>query len=231
VTAPIPLAALYEMLPVLNDEGKIDLKRDPLISAEKGAALVRLKPDELPTELTSGLKERERDLHALLAFLSLVVSYIKAGPSDVGGQGLKHVIPIMPRTDFATLYMQCNASLSPYFKTTSSSLTDLVKRVCAGRTIEFDNARLLWKEQALKVTDWIGALPKADRVAEYDKKYRHGQIGGLGSTMEHLVANDAMNVPIFEFRDIGSVETTKLTTFLKDTEQKIRDIHLRAAKF
>lgn len=39
-----------------------------------------------------------------LGFFSMIVSYAKAGPGATPENGLKHEIPIMPRTDFGTMY-------------------------------------------------------------------------------------------------------------------------------
>jgi hypothetical protein len=222
VTAPVPLAALYAMLPVTDDEDNLIQLLHPLISDIKRRALVRVTAEELTPRPPAG-----PDTDAFLAFLSLVISYIKAGPLDTNARGLKHVIPIMPRTDFSALYQSCA-------KVLSSPLTDTVRSVCTGRGIEFDKAQLYWKNAgevvALDAVQWITQLPTKDLVAEYDKLYRHGQIGGLGSTMEQLIGDPNASVPIFEFRDISGVFTEKLTGFLTKIEAAIRGIHAKAAK-
>jgi hypothetical protein len=96
-------------------------------------------------------------------------------------RGLKHVISIMPRTDFNTLHRECAKALK-------KSLVDTVQQVCDRRDIRFKDAQLYWRQKStiipLNAVDWVKNLPDHDLVADYDKRYRHGQIGGLGSTME-----------------------------------------------
>jgi hypothetical protein len=165
------------MLPVTDPhDGGLLARPHPLISFEKYRTIVRVAEEDLDPRPESGPAA-----DTLLAFLSLVVSYIKAGPLDTNARGLKHVISIMPRTDFNTLHRECAKALK-------KSLVDTVQQVCDRRDIRFKDAQLYWRQKStiipLNAVDWVKNLPDHDLVADYDKRYRHGQIGGLGSTME-----------------------------------------------
>ena len=215
VTAPIPLSSLYAMLPESDHSGMTQQKHNLVITN----GLVKVTFEDLPEKLRVAGRPQVQ-LDALMALLSLMVSYIKEGPRDTVAKGLKHLTPIMPRTDFATMVLSCADTISAY-----GDLSDLVAQVCAKRTIDFKGSTLYWKGHTLAATDWIRALPGKDLVAEYDKSYRHGQVGGLGSKTEHLVGRPKVEAPVFEFRDIGSCVSGDIDTWMDGVETEVRRIH------
>lgn len=48
----------------------------------------------------------------LLGFFSMIVSYAKGAGSNAPGESSKMIIPIMPRTDFVTIYGQISSKLA-----------------------------------------------------------------------------------------------------------------------
>ena len=226
ITAPIPLASLYAMLPIADPhDPNAPAKTHPFVAAR---SLIRLTRDDLPAPILKA-KCSETEIDALLALLSLIVSYAKQGPRDTVAKGLKHLIPIMPRTDFAAMVRSCEPAIAAF-----GSVRDLVTYVCDVRNIELKTARLYWQSGAaviaLQVTDWLDQLPKKDLVAEHDRAFRHAQIGGLGATMEHLIGRPDLQAPIFEFRDVGGCATSQLPAFMERVEYEVRRIHELAAK-
>lgn len=224
VTAPVPLSSLYQILPMLT-EGELLKITSPLIF--RAERLVKVQQQDLPADialhqaLPQGLA-----LDALLGFLSLVTTYLKGAKTDTSGQGLKHVVSIMPRTDFTTMWKMCHGSID------TNSISRLAEHLCGKFEISLEQTNFKWKDKMevheLSANQWLEELPTKDLIAEWDKMYRHGQIGGLGALTEHVIGHSEIAAPVFEFRDLGSVLTTGIEAKLRELEENIRQLHQAA---
>lgn len=183
-----------------------------------------------------------------LGFLSLVVTYAKATAQVKPDDGIKHTSPIMPRTDFATMYNKfVDADLKKVFATDrcTYSLYNLVKSLAAYKgdgtdkkdptfsAAGFDSAEIKWKNDLatppkstnLKIERWMNGLENfnVDWMKESDKTI-DGQIGGLGDRMETLYNSPTISAPIFEFRDLVA-QGGMLPSQLKAVEEALIQSH------
>lgn len=222
-----------------------------------------------------------------LDFFSLVMSYILATPSQNRENGPKHSLPVMPRTDFATIYnlyikdkikaqLECNlltdiidelaVKLEPDRRDLRQpgrdgevhGVTDQIRNPNyhsrwantispqhdsnSGSTRGRASSReMTWPSKAsdlssgtLGVGTWIDGLEfyedaegrktSEDRLAAMDDLLRGGQIGSLGRKTE-LVSNTAYAIPIFEFRDLGSVAGNELEKSFEELEDYLTDLY------
>ncbi len=101
-----------------------------------------------------------------------------------------------------------------------------------------------WPEQVkclengeLPIKIWLRELQNnhIDLMTLMDKMLRTGQLGGLGSRMEMLLTTSetvrhpvvsSTQAPIWEFRDIDSVNVNKIAQMLKEWEATIISMHL-----
>ncbi|CAG8959056.1 hypothetical protein HYFRA_00012836 [Hymenoscyphus fraxineus] len=179
-----------------------------------------------------------------LGFFSIVVSYAKAAANGVvkPDAGIKHTIPIMPRTDFAKLYKDyVEPNLKQVFDTDACdySLYNVVKKLSEykgdGSNVKnFDSSKLdtepikwnshLVLSKSLKIKEWMDGLQylDIDKVSEYDKAI-DGQIGGYGRKTEKLYSS-SVSAPLFEFRDL-STNGIILPKQLKAAEEAVMAFH------
>jgi len=82
-------------------------------------------------------------------------------------------------------------------------------------------------ETKCNVRDWIHSLdPESDendKLTEFDKEI-DGSIGRLGKTQEKMF-NSERSVPLFEFRDLNTLQTEGMEKFMGEVDQAIQDLH------
>lgn len=195
VTAPMPLAGILSCFQTAKDDEKeLNIKPDcgPLLpfarSLKANMHLVGASHIDI-----SFKKEGSVDLSPnTLGFLSLVVSYAKAAANGKvnAEKGIKHTIPIMPRTDFGTMYNRfVEADLKKNLKTNwcGYSLYKLVKSLSEydgdgtdSKDRRFSSAKLdtesiKWKNgletRDLKIATWLDLLETqgGDKMTDYDR--------------------------------------------------------------
>ena len=76
-------------------------------------------------------------------------------------------------------------------------------------------------EEANKADGTTGAK---DLMAYYDR-WVDGQIGGLKGVKEHIYDNDKAQVPLFEFRDLGSFSSDKFQQEVEKAENEVLKYH------
>ena len=62
-------------------------------------------------------------------------------------------------------------------------------------------------------------------LMSFHDKWIDGQIGGLGSVQEHVHENPKQLVPLFEFRDLGSVDYKDFKSIVEKAEKAVLDLH------
>lgn len=73
------------------------------------------------------------------------------------------------------------------------------------------------------IKQWIENLHSKDLLAKFDREI-DGSVGGLGNKMEKVLGADR-EVPLFEFRDLDEQYTTTMVDFVKDVDQKLKNLH------
>ena len=100
VTAPLPLEQLQRCFMEITEQQKIAC---PLITdSRKQNNMRRVRKEHFQAKFKK-IKDSDID-DSFLGFFSLVMSYILATPTQNKENGPKHSLPVMPRTDFATMY-------------------------------------------------------------------------------------------------------------------------------
>ncbi len=61
-------------------------------------------------------------------------------------------------------------------------------------------------------------------MAKLDFSNRHGQIGGIGHTVEHSLDDANRKAPVFEFRDAGSTKLSAAAETFAEIEREVRKI-------
>lgn len=79
----------------------------------------------------------------------------------------------------------------------------------------------------MNIKTWIQGIgnesPSPDALSKFDESIDKS-IGGLGEKMEKMY-NSQRSVPLFEFRDLEIIDTTKIETFMKDADSEIQKLH------
>ncbi|THC93661.1 hypothetical protein EYZ11_006873 [Aspergillus tanneri] len=189
--------------------------------------------------------------HEAMAFFSMILSYAKNVRQRKGPDySPKMLSPIMPRTDFANIYQDVKpaikgnlyklVSVLACYKNGDDDKVELDSILCDGDvenpkpkvdidnlTFEFQGEHPETKKTSAKVKlqDWMDQLEKGkDILAEADRLI-DGQVGGLNSAREEVFGDSKRLVPLFEFRDIGSVKASQFEKTVKDVEQAVIDYH------
>lgn len=130
ITAPIPLEAVYEYFELAFTS---TFKKDNSYLMPQGATARRPDPGQLKEKVwvtadfftaRQGGKAPEKDT---LAFLSLVLTYIKGAEKLDVNQSPKELSTLMPRTDFPTMYGQVKDKLKDQLG--GANLYELVKKL------------------------------------------------------------------------------------------------------
>jgi hypothetical protein len=249
VTTAMPLGAV---LKILGDTKDRNVANNPLASsgaldAPRIKILTKKDFKSFPKISSSDINDE------FLGFFSLLTSYCVLAKSTDPVKGPKHLLPVMPRTDFVTQY---NTFIEPKLKKQlfdkTTSLLDIIVKVSgnaqlakeafkwkAGITTDIpdnwaDKAENL-KAGTLAIDDFINhiqgydkttkkALPKMDLLKLMDKAMRHGQIGSLNNKMESVLGSTKV-APIFEFRELEPLEGPKLGASLGAYEEKVIAYH------
>lgn len=74
--------------------------------------------------------------------------------------------------------------------------------------------------------EWIASIEggqSPDKLTTLDKIV-DGQIGGLGTLLENVVGTNR-GVPLFEFRDLNSVQASRMQGLVADAENAVLSFH------
>ena len=249
-TSAVPLQAMHRLLHdgnVHTDDGA----PTALIEPARMPAIVHITPEdvadaEVPQELVGD--------PALLAVLSLVASYARgAAAMTPAHPGVKHLIPVMPRTNFIGMlntlpkhemlfahggknlkslaYVALKKAGSEpgavfYWKKNIGSYEEWRAKQPPGKSpSQYSREYTDLKEVGMTVKEWIEQLAGGrDLMAENDRENRHGQIGGIGETVEHALNDIALPAPVFEFRDMGSVTLADAPAKFGEIERAVRHL-------
>ncbi|KAJ5105830.1 hypothetical protein NUU61_003177 [Penicillium alfredii] len=247
VTAPLPLAGLYDLL------GKYVAKtHSALLPNRRQKPMIHVTKDffqSKPNGLDSGSVEDD-----VLGFFSLIMSFAKASSANPNepieeDESLKELTVIMPRTDFTSIYHSVKSSipgdLYPIVKTlacykNNGDDVELDTDFCSG-TVEdpspngnMDKQRFAvfpagGDYEEVKVEKWIKSMqngPAPDALTKLDKKM-DSAIGGVGDSMENILGSDTL-VPLFEFRRLRRTKTDDLPAFVSEAEEEIVKYHKSA---
>jgi hypothetical protein len=249
VTTAMPLGAVLKILGDTKDRNVVNnpLASNGALDAPRIKILAKKDFKSFPKISSSDIDDE------FLGFFSLLTSYCVLAKSTDPMKGPKHLLPVMPRTDFVTQY---NTFIEPklrkqlFDKTTS--LLDIIVKVSgnaqlakeafkwkAGTTTNIpdnwsDKAENL-KSGTLVIDTFINhiqgfdkktkkALPKMDLLKLMDKAMRHGQIGSLNNKMESVLGSTKV-APIFEFRELEPLEGPELGASLGAYEEKVIAYH------
>ena len=175
----------------------------------------------------------------------MVMSYVnalkQAPPS--GDINLKTRTPIMPRTDFAAMLhiaqdtMRTTGAVS--FK---NKLKDIV--FLLADKVALDTLVFRWVDETLEASDpdhqqelrsdaWIDGLishdAPIDLIRVNDIEFREAQVGALENIVSSVIGDDPATAehfcPVFEFRDMGSVNLSDLPKTLEELEEDVRMYH------
>lgn len=249
VTTAMPLGAVLD---ILGDAKAKNTAKNPLASSGAlDAARIKILTKK---DFESFTKISRSDIDdEFLGFFSLLTSYCVLARFTDPKKGPKHLLPVMPRTDFVAQYTKfIEPKLKKQFLDKTVSLLDVVVKVSGnaqlakegfkwntGRTV---NIPEVWADKAknlesgkLDIEDFINhiqgfdkktkkALPKMDLLKLMDKAMRHGQIGSLSNKME-TVLGSTKEAPIFEFRELDPVLGPKLGAALESYEKKVIAYH------
>jgi hypothetical protein len=249
VTTAMPLGAVLDILGdakakntaknPLASSGALDAARIKILTKKDFASFTKISPGDIDDEF--------------LGFFSLLTSYCVLARFTDPKKGPKHLLPVMPRTDFVAQYTKfIEPKLKKQFLDKTVSLLDVVVKVSGnaqlakegfkwntGRTV---NIPEVWADKAknlesgkLDIEDFINhiqgfdkktkkALPKMDLLKLMDKAMRHGQIGSLSNKME-TVLGSTKEAPIFEFRELDPVLGPNLGAALESYEKKVIAYH------
>ena len=194
-----------------------------------------------------------------LGFFSLLTSYCVLADFSSPKQGPKHLLPIMPRTDFVTQYTKfIEPKLKDQLSNNQKSLYNIVEKV-SGAGSKLAKGTFKWKVKKIpKINEeWIGkeedlksgtlevekflnylqgydksrkqTITQMDLLKLMDKTMRYGQIGALGGKMEPILGTSKL-VPIFEFRELAKVKGPDLGATFGSYEDKVIEYHKQFAK-
>ncbi len=168
---------------------------------------------------------------------------------EQASEGPKSLLPIMPRTDLATIYKRfVEPSITALLGSSENSLFDIdntyfkwdrwEKARGTAPSGAWPEAEKCFKDGELPIRIWLRELQynSIDVMALMDSTLRHGQLGGLGSRLELLLTKSeaapysyvlsSEEAPIWEFRDLSGVNVNKITQTLKECELSIIRMHL-----
>ncbi|KAK4690725.1 hypothetical protein P7C71_g6131, partial [Lecanoromycetidae sp. Uapishka_2] len=166
-TAPMPLEGIQELIStVVGDQLPISpllIENDMVLVTKDFFQKVDVKPENLTDDV--------------LGFFSLMMSYIKADWTFGDSGSIKKLVPIMPRTDFTSIYISQMKKTIP-----SSEFYDVCKELACFRN---DGSGIA---PGPSIKDWIqgisqGIAPDALSVADARS------IGALGPTMENVLGS------------------------------------------
>ncbi|KAH6638135.1 hypothetical protein C7974DRAFT_423057 [Boeremia exigua] len=254
VTTAMPLGAVLKILAdakakntvknPLASSGALDAARIKILTKADFASFKKISPSDIDDEF--------------LGFFSLLTSYCVLAKFTDPKKGPKHLLPVMPRTDFVAQYTKfIEKKLTKQFLDKTTSLLDVVVKVSgnaqlAKEAFKWNTGAIAtipenWAGKAnniktgkLEIDDFINhiqgfdkttkkTLPKMDLLKLMDKTMRHGQIGSLNNKME-LVLDSTKEAPIFEFRELDYVHGAKLGTTLGTYEDKVIAYHKQFKK-
>lgn len=81
-------------------------------------------------------------------------------------------------------------------------------------------------KKCVRVKEWVASIEggqSPDKLTDLDRII-DGQIGGLGTALENVVGT-TRGVPLFEFRDLRSVQASNMKGFVADAEEEILSFH------
>jgi hypothetical protein len=253
VTTAMPLEAVLKILSDAKSKTKNPLASTGTLYGSKIKILTK-------NDFTSFSKIKANDItDEFLGYFSLLASYCTLADFGNPKDGPKHLLPIMPRTDFATQYTKfIEPKLKGQLSDKKTSLYDIIEKA-SGSDSNLAKSTFKWKPGTITTINdnWIGkvedlkagtlevekflnylqgydqttkkTLPQMDLVKLMDKTMRHGQIGSLGSKMETILGTSKL-VPIFEFRDLEPVPASKLGATMGSYEDKVIEYHKQFAK-
>jgi hypothetical protein len=251
----MPLAAILQ---ILDDSTAQDGKGkgNPLAGASINRSKFKILKK---ADFSAFQKIKQSDIDDdFLGYFSILTSYCVLAKDGKPSEGPKQLLNIMPRTDFSTQYNKfIEPKLKEQLK--DKSLYDIVKAVSqSGDGLAQESFKWVTTRPKTDVSDdWNGKagdlqsgnlavgkflnyiqgwdtatkkeLPKKDLVKLMDKALRHGQVGGLGATMENMFESKK-EVPIFEFRDFTSVTAGNVADKMGSYEDKVIDYHRKFGK-
>ncbi|KAI4635690.1 uncharacterized protein J4E87_000645 [Alternaria ethzedia] len=241
ITTPMPLEALYSLMKEQFDES------DPNIL--NGLDRFQNKKLDFVTknhfQSSPGGIGPEAATDDVLAFCTLVLSYAKNAKDPLQpGSSPKIFTSFTPRTNFNVMLSHVSSKLASkgdklwdlfnILACYQSGGTEIDTDVCGGTPEspeptdnKFGDYTFAQGDTKCNIRDWIHGLdPESDendKLTEFDKEI-DGSIGRLGKTQEKMF-NSERSVPLFEFRDLNTLQTEGMEKFMGDVDQAIQDLH------
>ncbi|PYH28283.1 uncharacterized protein BO87DRAFT_431657 [Aspergillus neoniger CBS 115656] len=244
ITSPMPLGAINELI----KQAKLN-KPSPLMTYANSKIQNKVWVndfffEEKPGGLTKDVGEDVR------GFLSLLLSYAKAGSQVRNSESAKELTSIMPRTSFSKMYKLIESKLekkdlwtivnkiacyeNPIDDAHEYAAVD--ERYCSGHpgqtTIngKFEKLQIniCYGSQScpVNVKAWIQGLKDGkDLLKDADKEMIDGQVGGYGDLTEHRLDHPTEQLPLFEFRDLPSCSASEWKKCLEKAEAAIVNYH------
>ncbi|BCR98442.1 uncharacterized protein AKAW2_40125S [Aspergillus luchuensis] len=244
ITSPMPLGAINDLI----KQAKLN-KPSPLMTYANSKIQNKVWVndfffEEKPGGLTKDVGEDVR------GFLSLLLSYAKAGSQVRNSESAKELTSIMPRTSFSKMYKLIESKLekkdlwnivnklacyeNPIDDAHEYAAVD--ERYCSGHpgqtTIngKFEKLQInvCYGSQScpVNVKAWIQGLKDGkDLLKDADKEMIDGQVGGYGDLTEHRLDHPTEQLPLFEFRDLPSCSASEWKKCLEKAEAAIVDYH------
>ncbi|KAF2667356.1 hypothetical protein BT63DRAFT_480344 [Microthyrium microscopicum] len=250
VTTAVPMEGIQKLL--ADWKTKVPSDKNALVGSPGSNAkeLKILRQDDFKS--FTKIKPSDVDAEFLGAF-TLLTAYATLAHTSNKQDGPKKIIPIMPRTDFVTLYSKY---VEPKIKSQLGDKTTLLQIVqkISGQKGDIAKQVFTWtgndkatkpkenwdgrdadlKSGKLEVQKFLGHLQgddkganKLDLVKLMDKTLRNGQIGGLGDKLEQTGTNKV--APLFELRELAPIQGADLGKKLGEFEDKV--IAYYAGKF
>ncbi|KAL8830823.1 MAG: hypothetical protein Q9191_001221 [Dirinaria sp. TL-2023a] len=244
ITTSMPLEALYSLMKEQLAESD---QRNILVGYPD-----RLNQLVIVTQLyfqsnTNGI-DGSKVTDDVLGFCSLILSYAKAATNKLEpDQSPKLSLSFMPRTEFNTIYDQVKSKLPgdlfalsnslACYKTSKSGRVVVDTAYCNGpaskpvpndkfSTLSYINT-LAKQPVTVNVKSWIQGMgngsPSPDGLSKFDESI-DGSIGGLGKQMEKMY-NSQRSAPLFEFRDLDTIETSGIEGFMTKVDLAIQSLH------
>ncbi|CAK49069.1 hypothetical protein CBS115989_6893 [Aspergillus niger] len=244
ITSPMPLGAINDLI----KQAKLN-KPSPLMTYASSKIQNKVWVndfffEENPGGLTKAVGEDVR------GFLSLILSYAKAGSQVRNSESAKELTSIMPRTSFSKMYKLIEKKLekkdlwtivnklacyeNPIDDAHEYAAVD--ERYCSGHpgqtTIngKFEKLQIniCYGSQScpVNVKAWIQGLKDGkDLLKDADKEMIDGQVGGYGDLTEHRLDHPTEQLPLFEFRDLPSCSASDWKKCLEKAETEIVNYH------
>ncbi|GLA75088.1 hypothetical protein AtubIFM55763_006350 [Aspergillus tubingensis] len=244
ITSPMPLGAINDLI----KQAKLN-KPSPLMTYVNSKIQNKVWVndfffEEKPGGLTKDVGEDVR------GFLSLLLSYAKAGSQVRNSESAKELTSIMPRTSFSKMYKLIESKLekkdlwtivnklacyeNPIDDAHEYAAVD--ERYCSGHpgqtTIngKFEKLQIniCYGSQScpVSVKAWIQGLKDGkDLLKDADKEMIDGQVGGYGDLTEHRLDHPTEQLPLFEFRDLPSCSASEWKKCLEKAETAIVNYH------